>query len=128
MLPFVMMALGSYRFAVYTGGYQELKRKNSWRWAEQEVIGARPALQFIGPGCEEISISGVIYTHYRGGLGQVRAMRAQAGLGIPLTMIDGNGEYFGDYVILAIEEGKSGFLPDGTPRKIDFALELKMYA
>lgn len=127
MIGFVMMALGSYRFAMSTGGFQTFKRNSAWRWPSQDRIGARPARQFLGPGDDKITIAGTIFPHFRGGLRQVDAMRAQAGLGRPLNLVDGTGEYFGLFCITGIEEGKEAFLSDGAPRKIDFSIDLEAY-
>jgi phage protein U len=54
-------------------------------------------------------------------------MRAQAGLGIPLMLISGNGTAFGRWCITSITETESVFMSDGSPRKITFSLSLKRY-
>lgn len=123
-----MMALGAYRFAVTTGGYERLQRSTSWRWPTQERIGSAPAHQFMGPGTDKLTISGVIFPHFRGGLRQVDAMRAQAGRGQPLNMVDGTGVNWDRWVVMSIEEGKEAFMSDGAARKIDFSVELEKYA
>ncbi|WP_311276178.1 phage tail protein [Methylobacterium sp. WCS2018Hpa-22] len=128
MIGNVLMALGAYRFSVANGGFQAFERSTRWRWAEQEVIGAAPALQYIGPGVDQVAISGILHPHYRGGLRQLDAMRAQAGLGVPLVLVDGTGWYYGDWAIEGVTEGKTVFMPDGAPLKIEFRLELKKYA
>jgi len=128
MIGFVMMALGGYRFATRTGGYSDIDRTTEWRWPEQEVIGAPPALQYVGPGLDLMTIRGVIFPHFRGGLGQVDAMRAQAGRGEPLILVDGTGRYYGEWVVCAIQESRTAFMSDGAPRRIEFTVELKKYA
>jgi phage protein U len=121
------MALGAYRFSVATAGYQDTKRSTTWRWATLDTIGAPPEHQFIGPGEDRMRLSGEIFPHYRGGLGQIDAIRMQAGRGVPFPLIEGGGWYLGLWIIEAVEEGQKYFLPDGTPRKIDFGIELKQY-
>ena len=54
-------------------------------------------------------------------------MRAEAGLGIPLMLISGNGMAFGRWCITGISETQTVFLKDGTARKITFTLTLKKY-
>lgn len=125
--PQVMMALGFYRFSVRNGGFQRTERETTWRWAELEVIGDYPELQYIGPGLDVMSIAGEIYPHYRGGLAQVDAMRGQAGAGVPLLLLDGTGRVYGLWCIERVRESKSAFLGDGAPRKIEFSVELKKY-
>lgn len=124
---FVMMALGDFRFGLDTAAYQDLSRTNSWRWPSVERIGARPALQFVGPGEESISMSGQIYPHFRGGLGQISAMRAEADKGEPLLLVDGTGQVWGKYVITDIREGQKVFFSNGAPRVQDFDITLQAY-
>jgi phage protein U len=128
MLSYVMMALGSYRFAVTNGGFDKISRNTAWRWPALERIGQAPALQYVGPGEDKVTINGVIFPHFRGGLGQVAAMRAQAGRGSPLALVTGYGEYWGDFVILSIHETRDVLMADSAPRKIEFEIELQRYA
>ena len=65
----VMMALGTYRFGLSTAAYHSLQRSASWRWPEQERIGAAPVLQYTGPGSQTIRLAGTIHPHYKGLLG-----------------------------------------------------------
>ena len=39
-------------------------------------------------------------------------------------LVDGTGRVHGAFVITDIDEGLKEFFPDGTPRKIDFSIEL----
>lgn len=82
-LSLVMMALGSFRFGVNRANYQSFTRSASWRWEEQPRLGRRPALQYLGPGTEEITLEGVIYPHFKGGLRQIELMRLVASAGQP---------------------------------------------
>jgi len=124
----VMMALGDYRFSVDTAAYGSQKRSTGYRWAKQEVIGAHPRYQFIGQGEDTQSLSGVILTTYQGGLGQLDDMRAEAGLGEPLQLIDGVGWVYGLWCITKISETKTVFFADGAPRKVEFSLDIVRYS
>lgn len=123
----VMLKLGAYQFSVTSAAYQELARTNEYRWPQQDVYGKQPALQFTGPGSESVTLSGSIFTEYRGGLGQIEAMRAEAGKGQPLSMINGYGGNMGRWVIEGIEEKQTTFAAFGRPRKQDFTLKLKRF-
>jgi hypothetical protein len=123
----VMMALGDFRFSLNTAAYQELSRTNSWRWPTVDRIGARPASQFVGPGEDSIRISGQIFPHFRGGVGQIDAMRAEADKGEPLILVDGTGRNWGKYVITDISEGQGIFFSNGAPRRQDFDISLQAY-
>lgn len=123
----MMLALGPYRFSLNTSAYQSLKRSSEYRWPSTPRIGKEPLLQAIGPGCDRIDLDGVIYPHFRGGLGQINAMRDSAQKQEPLMLINGQGNVLGRFVITQIEESQNTFLADGAPRKIEFRLSLERY-
>jgi len=122
-----MMALGQFRFSMNTAAYQSLKHSQSYRWVSQERIQRRPALQYVGLGSETLSLSGDIYPHYRGGLGQIKAMRELGGKGIPLILVDGTGLVWGQWSIIQIDEDQSFFHSNGQPLKQRFQLQLNHY-
>lgn len=123
----IMMALGDYRFALSTAAYRELARTSEWRWAEQERVGVKAALQYVGPSGDNITLQGVVYPHYWGGLGQINAMRAQADTGKPLILVDGTGKVWGKWCITKIAERQTHHLPNGVPLKMEFDLTLREY-
>jgi hypothetical protein len=123
----VLMALGDFRFSLSTAAHQTLARKTAWRWEAVERVGRRPARQYLGPGDDTITLSGVQFTAWRGGTGQVEAMRAQAAKGTPLALVDGEGNVFGLWVILSVDESQSGFIAGGLPRKQEWTLSLAAY-
>ena len=123
----ILMALGPFRFSLQTAAYQTLKRSAEYRWPSQVRTGREPALQYTGPGSETVQLNGVIHPHFKGGLGQVDAMRKIAGTGKPLTLTDGVGNYWGKWCITRIEEDQSEFTSSGIPQKIGFNLSLQAY-
>ncbi|MQP64702.1 phage tail protein [Niveispirillum sp. SYP-B3756] len=122
-----MMALGGFRFSLGTAAYQTLERSTEFRWAEQDRLGRGPAYQFVGLGADTITLAGVIYPHYRGGLGQVDAMRAEAAKGQPLDLVDGWGRVWGVWVIRSVRERDSNLMGNGAPLRIEFQVELAAY-
>ena len=122
------MMLGKYKFEVNSAVYQSLTRKSTYKWAEQERINQKPILQFTGQGADAISLHGVIYPHFKGGLGQINTLRESANKGEPLLLISGLGDVFGDYVITDISEKHTHFTEDGAPLKMEFTLNLKEYS
>ncbi|WP_253276795.1 phage tail protein [Ruegeria sp. 6PALISEP08] len=84
----VMMALGVFRFDMSNGAYQKMARSAGHRWTEVNRIGREAALQYLGQRAQQITIEGVIYVHFKGGLRQVELMRAQAALKMLLMMVD----------------------------------------
>lgn len=125
--PTVMMQLGAFQFSISTAAYKELRRRTEYRWASQDRFGKMPALQFTGPGSDAITLTGVIYTEYRGGIGQLNSMRALAATGTPQRMVDGTGNLLGKFVIESVEEGQSVFAGQGQPRKQEFTLQLRQF-
>jgi len=124
----VMMMLGAYPFMLDTAAYQQLKRSSEYRWKQLDRIGRNPAQQYVGPGADQMTLSGEILPHWKGGLYQVDAMRAQAAGGKPLVLLEGYGGFvLGTWVILKIEETKSELMGDGSPRVITFSMTLKEY-
>ncbi len=123
----ILMALGTFRFSVDTAGYEDLRRTAEQRWAAQERVRQGPALQHMGPGEESIELRGNIYPHYRGGAGQVSAMRALSAQGVPQMLVDGRGMVHGWWVIERVEEGQSSLFADGVPRRQEFSLVLRRY-
>ena len=126
-MPDVMLQLGAFQFSVDSAAYQNLSRTAEYTWASQERIGAIDALQFTGPANETIDLSGVIFPFYRGGLGQLDLMRAQASIGAPLPLVSGRGSVMGLWVMLSVREGQTIFAEGGTPRRVDFDLSIKRY-
>lgn len=123
----IMMALGTFRFGITGGDYQRLTRTAPYRWPAQERIGRAPALQYLGPGVETMTLAGTIHPHFRGGLRQVDLMRAQATAGVPMMMVDGMGFVWKRWVIVSVSETRTYLMKDGAPRQIDFQLELQAY-
>ena len=84
-------------------------------------------LQHVGQGTETITLPGVIYPEFRGGTGQLDAMREIAGKGEPLSLIDGGGGVMGLFAIERIEEKQAVFAAAGVPRKVEFTLQLRRF-
>ena len=123
----VMMMLGSYQFSIDTAAYQQLQRSTAYKWQAQERVGKREALQFTGPGTDSITLSGVVFPAYKGGTGQVSAMRAAAAAGQPLIMVSGTGSIMGRWVIESIDESQATFARAGVPMRQQFSLKLRKY-
>lgn len=125
-----MARLGDFMFALDTAAFQQLQRTTGYRWQTQKRIGRAPAAQFTGQDDDTIELSGTIYPQFRGGLGQMGRMRAQAGTGEPLPLIysfEGLGQYVGLWCITKITETRTAFTRSGAPRKIDFQVSLLAY-
>lgn len=123
----VQMGLGDFRFGIDTASWQSLRKEAAFRWASQPRLGRVPALQFLGPDTESITVTGAIYPFHRGGLGQIDQIKALAGKGEPLALVDGLGHALGQWVIESAGEDLSIPAMRGIARKIDFSVTLKFY-
>lgn len=123
----VMMALGLFQFGMNGANYQTFRRAAAYRWQPLNRVGRTPAMQFMGPDTQEITLSGVIYPHFKGGLRQVELMRLAAAQGEPMILVDGLGWVWERWVVVSIEETKTLLMSDGAPRKIEFTLTLQSY-
>lgn len=119
-----LMSLGMFIFEVGGFAYSELQRKSDWQHATSPRVGARDATQFTGVGTETINLTGTAYAELTNGRASIDDLRTMADAGEALPLVDGAGTVFGDYVITAIDERHANSLPNGTPRRIDFAIDL----
>jgi phage protein U len=122
----VLFTLGQYQFSVDNAAADSLSRTKNYRWQAQNRLGRDPSQQYIGPGKTSIQIQGTIYPHFRGGLGQIDSMKAEAQDGKALDLVDGRGKNLGKFVIKSIQDTEKKFVMD-IPRQIDFSLVLESY-
>ena len=119
-----LMSLGMFIFSLPTLTFQEMQRRTDWRHATNERVGARAAVQFVGPGEETISLNGAAVAELQDGRASLDNLRDMADQGDAWSLVDGAGRIYGNYVITAIDERTKHFAPDGTPLKIDFGIDL----
>lgn len=122
--------MGPYRFRIVGLNYQTLDRKFDYRWKAQERIGRRPAMQFMGPGEETVTLQGVLYPkdpRLGRGFSQLESMRREAMLGIPRGVASNLGRYYGIWCISGISDVQSYFTKGGAPRKVEFNINLTHY-
>lgn len=120
----VMMALGLFVFGILTAPYQQLQRQVSWRHPASGRVGARPARQFVGPGDEIITLSGVLYPELTGGRISLALLETMAEYGKAWPLIEGTGWFYGLFVIEELSTTSTEFFPDGAARKIEFSVKL----
>jgi uncharacterized protein len=123
-----MMKLGTFKFCIYTAAYQELNRTTNYKWGEQAVFGGWDNLQYLGPGEDAASLTGVVYPEFEGGTGQIDDLRALASTGKPRLLISGTGEILGYWIINSITEGQTKFAAFGVPRRQEFTVNIRKYS
>lgn len=120
----MLLALGMFVFSIDTLAFDDLSRRASWRHATSPRIGARDATQFTGPGEETISLPGSVFNEIADGRVSIDQLRAMANSGEAWSLVDGRGYVYGAFVITTIDDRAKAFFPDGTPRQIDFSIDL----
>lgn len=119
-----LLALGMFVFELATLGPDELQRKTNWNFANAPRVGARDAFQFLGVGSEKVSLSGTVYREIADGAVSLDQLREMGSAGEALPLVDGRGTVLGNYIMESLDERHTWFLSDGTPRRIDFAIDL----
>lgn len=120
----MMAALGQFVFALNTLAYQELRRSSSWRHASNSRVGARPARQYVGPGDETITLTGLQAPEFMSDRKAIERLRDMADKGSAYALVNGAGEAFGAWVIESIDETGSIFVREGVPRRVEFTITL----
>ena len=121
----MMLALGMFVFSLSTAAYQALQRQTEWRHASNPRVGAAPARQFVGRGDDTITLPGIILPELAGSALSLDALRLMANTGKAWPMVEGSGRIYGLWIIESLNETKTLFFRDGTPRRIEFTLCLK---
>lgn len=120
----MLMSLGLFPFSIDTLAHADLQRRSAWVHATSPRIGQRDATQYVGPGPETISIAGTAYAELSDGRLSLDQMRTMADTGDAWPLVDGAGRIFGAFVIQTLDERHRALFADGTPRAIDFQIEL----
>ena len=120
----MLMSLGLFPFSLPTLAHDDLSRRTAWRHATAPRIGARDATQFVGPGEESVSIGGTAHAELTDGRACLDQLREMGATGQAWPLVDGAGTVFGAFVIQTLDEKHKALFPDGTPRAIEFSLEL----
>lgn len=95
------------------------------RHVKNECIGRSARWQYIGPGEDAITLSGVLYPEVTGGDVSLETLRTMAYTARPWPLIEVTGMIFGLFVIDNLSETRTEFYADGKAKKIEFTLSLK---
>ncbi|MBK1711292.1 phage tail protein [Rubrivivax gelatinosus] len=123
----MMMGLGQFVFSLQTLAYQELQRRTAWRHASNARVGARAGRQYVGPGDDTITLSGVVVPEFAGKAASLDQLREMANSGKAWPLVDGAGRVFGAYVIEDISETRTLFTDTGVARRIEFGITLQRF-
>lgn len=121
----MLLALGMFEFSAANVSYNQLQRRTSWRHAGQPRVGAREASQFVGPGDDIITLTGVLPHGLIGRSEALKDLRDMGERGAAWPLVGGDGTVFGAFIITDLDETQRAIVLDGRPRLSDFTLSLK---
>lgn len=119
-----LLSIGMFVFSVSTVAYDQVQRRTDWRHARNARVGARSAAQFVGPGEDTISLSGTVSSEISDGSVSIDDLREKADTGDAQQLVTGDGRVMGSFIITGIDVRASSFWPDGSPRSIEFGIDL----
>ena len=118
------MALGQFTFGLDTLAFDSLRRQSAWRHPSNARVGARAARQYLGPGEDAITLSGVLAPEFKGTALSLAQLRDMAGTGNAYSLVSGAGDVLGAWVIEGVQETQTLFVREGRARRIEFELQL----
>lgn len=114
-------------FGLSTAAFDKLRRQTQFNVAAQERLQRLEALQAVNKGGETLSVSGAVFTAWKGGARQIETLR-RIGLAMkPIELTTGYGDVLGRWYMTQIEEEQEALLSNGAPRKQTFSLEFRRY-
>lgn len=120
-----LMTLGMFVFSIDTALYDRLNRSREWRHATAERFGARAAAQYVGPGGDNVSISGLIVPEIAGRYSALDTLADMAATGDSYPLMNGLGRILGHYRIVRLDEDHAFIMAGGMPRNVAFKIELE---
>ncbi|GHB32967.1 phage tail protein [Salinicola rhizosphaerae] len=120
----MMMVYGMFVFSLSTAAYQDFRRQTQWRNSSLSRIGKRPAIQFLGPGTDRITLAGELYPEFTGGQANLDQLRAMGEQGAAWPLIEGTGRMYGLFTMDSMDEGSDRHFRDGAASHITFSLSL----
>ncbi|WP_197026528.1 phage tail protein [Hylemonella gracilis] len=111
-------------FSLPTLAFQQLEHQIAWRHANNERVGARAASQFLGPGEEAITLTGLVLPGFGKRLA-LDSLRFMADTGAGYVLVDGLGRIYGRFVIVELRQTGTVFNQLGQPSRIEFSIALR---
>lgn len=121
----MLLQLGAVQFNVLPFNTNEMSHSARGDYAEHQVVGAKPPLEWVGEGSEEWSIAGEVFPKRFGGLTELEALQAMRRSGQPQFMLRGDGTPMGWVAILEVQERSSMLARDGVGRVVRFDVKVK---
>jgi len=119
------MMIGPVRFQIAPFNAENITHNHETDFAEKAVIGGSQPLEWVGEGAETWGISGRLFPHRFGGLGDLRILQIARQSGLPQFMMRGDGALMGWVNIMRVSEGSTYLDAKGVGKVIDFDLTVR---
>jgi phage protein U len=113
--PSQLLTLGMFVFGMDTLAYSDLQRRITWRHEASDRFGARPAVQFIGPGDDDVTIAGACIPEIAGRYSALDTLASMGDTGDAWALMNGLGEVWGYYVIVGLDLTHQTVMAGGVP-------------
>jgi len=120
----MLMAWGPYVFEAGAMAFDKLSRQTKARWKIHEIIGRRPAAQYLGPDNRTLTIVGVVFPNddAAGAADQVTALEASCEAGEVYCLVTGSGNVTGPYRLESVSPDESFHDAAGNPGRVGYSL------
>lgn len=119
-----MYQLGDIQFEGLRG-LDSLRKSREAVYAELPLMGGKPRLQRTGTALQQVTVSIALHAAFTDPAADITALDDYREGGDVLTLINGEGEVVGDFVITAIEETVTQTSPTGRTLSAEVSLTLK---
>ncbi len=121
----MLAQLGNVQFTVLPFNINATDHEAGASFASHEVVGAHPALEFVGEAQESWRVRGSVFPKKFGGVDELNALHAMRRTGAAQFWMRGDGVPMGWVVIERVTEKSTYLAADGTGRVIEFDVDLK---
>jgi len=120
----MLAAWGPFVFDAPAPSFDQLTRETSARWAKHEIIGRRPAGQYLGPGEKAVKLKGVVFPLDDGAAAGAapKAMEAACEAGQVYDLVTGSGSVAGPFRLEKMKVDETFHDVNGAPGKVAYEL------
>lgn len=121
-----MMSLGLFVFKMDTAPFEQYSRDTTMRIAKKQANSLGPVHQNLGLDSDTLELSGYLVPPITGGAEAIEKLRNMQLNGKSWNLVDGAGKDLGAWFIESLKETGTNLKHDGTARKIEFSLSLRL--
>lgn len=94
---------------------------------EQAPVGEAPSLPYMGSEGQGLRLHGIAYPGQLGAADVLEQLHALGDSGEPHNLVDGDGNNWGRWVVVAVDDDQGPFVFGGVPLRIEFDLQLRRH-